>query len=246
MSKDKLSYLQAFLADLKSERDELNILIEATEERIRRLGGEVDAPPTQAKTAKRQRTTKPQDSTPTLPYAGLTIYDAAQKYLEKVKEPQSGRQIYEAITQGGLPNIHYNAVYTALWRRRAPEGIFVKEGEGQNARWSLKDAKQTQAAKPSNEALQPTPRSRDGLSLTDYCVMILREANKPLHAQVLVSELAKKGSHTTVDSMSSTFRRDSKKRFENMGRNTWALSEWPESVKNQGRKESTLPYEQKV
>jgi hypothetical protein len=249
MSKDIINYYQAVLADLESERDRLNAMIEGTKARIRSLGGMLIAPPiapVPTKTVRRKPVpqSQPQPSqvsrATNLPYEGLTIFDAAKKYLETTSEPQSGGQIWEALTKGGLPTIHYNAVYTALWRKRAPEGEFVKEGSGQNARWSLKDSNQTQPKAPSVTS-QPQPRGRGGTSIMDYCVRILQDANRPLHAQVLVSKLAEKGCHTTVDSMSSTFRRDSRKRFQNMGLNTWALSEWPDEIKNQGRREAQLP-----
>jgi hypothetical protein len=243
MNKDLLSYYQVVLADLESEREKLNSMIEATKGRIRSLGGSTNTTttPTPPKTARKRPAAKPEAATPITLYAGMTIYDAAQKYLASVKQPQTIREVWEALTQGGLPEISYNAVYTALWRRESPKGSFVRAGgEGRLAKWTVEEASQHKGTKPAPNTSEIQPRSRTGFSLMDYCAMLLKEANRPLHAQVLVSKLEEKGVHTSVDSLSSTFRRDSKKRFENRGRNNWALAEWPESVKNQGRKETPL------
>src|SRR5687768_5510437 len=119
MSNESLSYYEAVLADLEKEREQLEAqlqqtgtLIEGIRGRIRRLGG--------LSVEEIKEVIQPQ-SNGTKPFAGMLIYDAASKYLETVKGPRTVRQIWEALIEGGLPAINYNAVYTALWRRETPK-----------------------------------------------------------------------------------------------------------------------------
>lgn len=72
--------------------------------------------------------------------------------------------------------------------------------------------------------------------MTDLCEVILRQANRPLHGKVLIEELEKAGRPATENSISGAMPQDHNKRFENLGRNVWALAEWPEAMKAPFRK----------
>jgi hypothetical protein len=66
--------------------------------------------------------------------------------------------------------------------------------------------------------------------LNDLIEIILRKAGKPLYGTVLANELAKVGRPTSSKSITSMVQ-DTMNRFEALGKNTWALREWPEEVK---------------
>lgn len=187
-------------------------------------------------------------------FLALTISDAAKKYLEMVRSANTIAQIWEALKQGGLPHIKYNAVYTAIWRREFPNGEFARPDERNPnlvglAEWYPTNPNIKKRQRAANEApakrstKKPAKRSnkRSGVSLLDGTEKILREANQPLHISILIPKLTDMGRTTNVHSMSSSLRQDSKKRFTNLGRNTWALTEWPDSILKQGNKEAQLP-----
>src|SRR4051812_19140475 len=62
-------------------------------------------------------------------FLGMSIHDAAKVYLERVRSDKTVRQILEALQEGGLRYATTKAVYTALWRRRPPNGDFVQTTE---------------------------------------------------------------------------------------------------------------------
>jgi DNA-directed RNA polymerase delta subunit len=179
-------------------------------------------------------------------FLGMTIPDAAKKYLEVIRTPQTIGQIWEGLKQGGLPHIKYNAVYTAIWRRVSPDGDFARVDETLwgLAAWyktipNVKKKDKAKAAKPAvsdppqpkgDESGTKISRKRGGFTMLDACEQILRKADRPLHAEKLVEKLLadyEKG--TNVKSIAGTLPQDGQGRFVNLGRNVWALTEWPES-----------------
>lgn len=225
MSNESLSYYEAVLADLEREREQLDAqrqeldgLIEGIRGRIRRLGG--------LSLEEAKEVTQPQ-SNGTKPYVGMSIYDAAAKYLDTVKGPRTVRQIWEALTEGGLPGIAYNAAYTALWRREAPKGEFERIGE---KFWGLAEWGQSGGRQAKTDVPQKTENiqvaSKSGMTLLDLCEAHLRYMGRPLHISALLSWLAERGQVTNADSLSSNMRKEKRQRFKNVGNNTWGLAEW--------------------
>jgi|SRR4051794_35914316 hypothetical protein len=179
-------------------------------------------------------------------FLGLSISDAAQKYLEAVRAPKTIAQIHDAIQQGGMPHTKYNAVYTALWRREHPNGIFGRVPNSETlwglAAWYPTSVGTKKKAKPvgTERSLKPPnskKRRAPGPSIVDIIEKLLRDEGHPLHASVLVERLDKAfNRQTSVRSISGAMPKDVKKRFENLGGNRWALADWSLSEKQ-------LPFE---
>src|SRR5436853_1374211 len=91
-SEQTLSSYEAALQDLETERDELNLLIEALKKRIANAGGRI----TQS-----MRATNEKDIAADT-FFNMTIADAAHKYLEIVKQTRSTSEIAQALERGGL------------------------------------------------------------------------------------------------------------------------------------------------
>jgi hypothetical protein len=174
-------------------------------------------------------------------FLGMTLGDAAVKYLGMVRKMQTTAQIAEGVKQGGLPHAKANAVYTALTRREEKIGdVRVDE----NNLWGLTEwhptarrrsrpvsAKPPTVSEPSETKAEEKPTSRHSRSGTmlDECEQLLKAKGRPIHASVLVSLLEEKFERkTNVKSIAGTLPQDAKKRFKNLGRNVWALAEWPE------------------
>jgi DNA-directed RNA polymerase delta subunit len=65
------------------------------------------------------------------------------------------------------------------------------------------------------------------ISVVDAVEKIITEAGKPVHASVLVDGLRKYGkTNTNINSIRASLPKDSRKRFENVGNNTWGLVAW--------------------
>jgi HB1, ASXL, restriction endonuclease HTH domain len=63
-------------------------------------------------------------------------------------------------------------------------------------------------------------------SITQYAQAILRQSGKPMHVDAILAQIEALGKKTTKQSVVSALIRD-KKRFENIGRNTFRLKEQP-------------------
>jgi len=88
---------------------------------------------------------------------------------------------------------------------------------------------------PELKIVKPPEPDKDRtkpISMVDAVNKILEEADKPLHASVLVQKLKSDYSKdTNVKSIAASLPQDSIKRFTNIGGNTWVLDKWPESKK---------------
>jgi DNA-directed RNA polymerase delta subunit len=127
--------------------------------------------------------------------------------------------------------------------RKEKRGRFKNAG---NNTWGLAEWGEVRQPQSNAVPTQPaqSPRAHvGGERLTDMCERILREAGKPLHGKVLLEKLAEKNRPTSSKSLSGAMPQDYKQRFENLGGNIWALTEWPESAKEayRARKEPALP-----
>jgi len=232
----------AVLADLKKRRDEIDAAIKAVESIIATLGI----------TSSPLKVTGAQDI-PRDAFLTLTIAEAAVKYLGLVRSAQSAAQIWEALKTGGLPHTKYAAVYNALVRRQSQAGDIVKLPDGNWGlnewyprtpsvlRKSVRRDKQGSALEAvSNNGTTPNlplEDSKQHLSMVDACERILSEAAKPLHGDELVKRLRAYGRQTSSKSVAGSLPQDSKKRFKNLGRNTWALVRWSD---NEGEREAPL------
>ena len=80
-------------------------------------------------------------------FAGLTLTDAAQRYLDMVKEPQSTAEIAEALERGGYPTRSRNFINTVrsvLARHTKTVGEIVKVHKNWGlAEWSHAGGKAT-------------------------------------------------------------------------------------------------------
>lgn len=227
----------AVLADLKERRERIDSAIQAVESILASLG------PASAGTKIRSSQDIAQDA-----FLGLTIAEAALSYLASVRSAQSVAQIWEAIKKGGLPHTKYNAVYNALFRRETQEGDVVRlpDGNWGLTAWYPRNPNPTRKTKskaseaklpetqPKTSSAKPEKHQRKragiggGPSLVDACEKFLRDAGKPLHMSVLLSKLkSETGRETSSPNLSSTLRKDTKGRFRNLGKNLWALAEWP-------------------
>jgi DNA-directed RNA polymerase delta subunit len=250
MSIQKLNSHKAFLDELKDERSELaaelsklDLIIEAMESRIKDMqGASITLTADGAVVNPRTQSIPENLGKPSGIYAEMTIHDAAESLLDKLKRPLTIRQIWKTLVEGGQSETKYNAVYTALWRRVDPKGNFIRFGESEwgLASWKVPFAK-PRDSEPSEVANTPRrTQARSKPSQLDLCENVLRDSQKPMHINMLIARLAEMNRPTTVHSLSSTLRQDTRGRFENLGGNIWVLTEWPESAKNQGRKETPL------
>ncbi|HEX8653306.1 MAG TPA: hypothetical protein VF708_21000 [Pyrinomonadaceae bacterium] len=248
MSSEEIDY-EAVLADLHERRSKIDAAIDA----VKGILAAVGRTPTGS-----TRIRSAQDIAPDA-FFGLTIAEAAIKYLGMVRSAQTLPQIWEALKQGGLPHTKYNAVYTALTRReQVGDVIKLPDGSYGLAEWyptnptakrqTKQNSKPQEAAaekeSPAKSNVTPIAREQGAMTQPDHCEVFLREAKKPLHITVLLTMLAGKGIITKAVNLSTPLRKDPKQRFENLGSNTWALAEWPESMKapyRKDKKEATLP-----
>lgn len=72
-------------------------------------------------------------------------------------------------------------------------------------------------------------RAPPGLTAGDAAEQILRNASRSMHITKVVEELKGLGLQLTKEQVSTALRKDRRKRFRNLGRNTFELSE---NVKN--------------
>jgi DNA-directed RNA polymerase delta subunit len=226
---------EAVLADLLAKRDQIDAAIAAIN-LIKGSGGGTSAASSSAAGV-------------VAPNAFFTmgIGEAARKYLEIVKGKQTVQQITKALEQGGMPPLRPNTVYAALRRREAVNRDIIRLGD----EWGLKEwfsnvslpksltktkppkrrktkagGKVKSASKSEQSKAVAAPKDDTNLSMIDAVEKIMVEAGKPVHAKVLVEELKKYGKDTNVNSIRSSLPRDSKKRFVNVGENTWGLAKW--------------------
>lgn len=120
---------EAVLADLEAKRSELDSAIAV----IKRLLGQSTVGHGEAR-EKQQQSDK---LTPTA-FFGMSVGDAAKRYLSIVKEPKSTPDIAEALQAHGIKTVAKNftiTVFSAL-ERREESGDFVRPKRGL---WGLKE-----------------------------------------------------------------------------------------------------------
>jgi|SRR5882672_10063705 len=193
------------------------------------------------------------ENIPSHAFLTLSISEAAKKYLDMVKAKQTLPQIMQALERGGLPPAKYNTVYSVLRRRENQVGDILRMGEewgltewypnnpnlkkrtpagNANPKKSKKKKKKkavnkgagvTQSA--ATDAIPASPKEVP-LSRADAAVEILSEANGPLHAKAIAETLNRDyGKTTNSKNVAAALIQDPKKRFRNIGENTWELIE---------------------
>lgn len=225
----------AVLADLIERRKGIEAAIKTVEGIIAQLG----LTPGSGKIRSTQ-------DLPSDAFLSLTIPEAAIKYLGMMRSAQSVAQIWEALKKGGLTHTKYAAVYNAIFRRETQVGDVVKLPDGNwglsewyasnpSPRRKAKSGKPTEthntdaAAGEPSDLLPPLAKEESKLSIVDATEELIRAAGKPLHASDLVSEIAAKyGKVTNSKSIAGTLPQDGKKRFKNLGKNTWTLVDMTE------------------
>jgi hypothetical protein len=97
-----------------------------------------------------------------------------------------------------------------------------------------KRSEATPAAGPARVAtlFEPTSTSIDpvtpAMTMLDASEQVLLKSDGPLHAKDLAERLKEYGKNTTASSLSGSLVQDTKKRFKNIGGNTWDLVNRPE------------------
>lgn len=75
------------------------------------------------------------------------------------------------------------------------------------------------------------------VGVKDTAYKVLRDHGKPLHVSRIMTAMQRLGEfpQTSARSLSNGLPKDGQNRFENLGRNVWALREWSEAVKRSYR-----------
>lgn len=131
---------------------------------------------------------------------------------------------------------HYNAVLSDLKAERKDLDIMIARIEQRIATLKGETPRQNQVADTSNFPLLEEPFVANtvlqNLGVSDIAELILKQAGQPLHATVILENLHARGrTQTTIKSLTGTMPQDARKRFENLGKNVWALTRWPEETK---------------
>ncbi len=115
---------QAVLADLETKREELEHAINA----IRRMLGESV---TTTSSGQHKRHQSGNELTPTA-FFGMSVGDAAKKYLSIIKEPKSAPEIAKALQAHGIKTVSKNFTVTVFstLERREEAGDFVRPKRG--------------------------------------------------------------------------------------------------------------------
>lgn len=155
---DEIDY-QAVLTDLERRREELNSAINA----IRLILGQGEVAPPAASNI----LGKPSSDA----FFGMSIIDAAKKYLGMAKRPMPAPDIADALKGGGLLNASKNftaTVYTTLLREQIKNGSVIKMPDKS---WGLAEwypsgarARTSTALERASEALANV---RDAADLTE-------------------------------------------------------------------------------
>jgi hypothetical protein len=198
------------------------------------------------------------DDIPRGAFLRLSIADATKKYLDMVKTKQSVPQITQALERGGLPPAKTNTVYAVLRRRENDIGDIIRLGdEWALAEWypnnpnlrrrapektakkatkkkksAKKGAASTLSRAPATlfepTSIEPPLNVAPPMTMLDASEQVLLKSDGPLHARDIAERLKEYGKNTTASSLSGSLVQDTKKRFKNIGNNTWDLVNRPE------------------
>ena len=121
---------EAVLADLYAKRDEIESAINTI--LFLQGSGSAAAPTANANGAVRASRA---GVIPSNAFFGMSLVDAAKKYIELSQAKRTLGQIVSGLEEGGMPPQKRDTVYAALRRRESTVGDIMKVGE----EWGLKD-----------------------------------------------------------------------------------------------------------
>lgn len=240
MSQEPIDY-QAVLDDLERQKAGIQNAIDALRQAI--SGGAVGS--TGAATS------RPVDplSIPSDAFFGLSIGEAAKKYLTIVKRKQTIQEIADALERGGLPHTSTDFASTvrAMINRQAKsDPDLVRVGPG--ASWGLaswygnrrpketpakpkrkREKKQATAKRPKErQATKPSvpPAAKPSLTVVQQAEQVLREASSALVVDALLEQIERRfnrkvGKQTLVGILSEKVRRQ--QMFTRPAPNTYGL-----------------------
>lgn len=185
---------EAVLSDLEAKRAALDVAIAALRQ-VRNAGAH-----TGIGTAGVIRQIDP-ENIPDDAFFGLSIGEAAKKYLGMVKRKQSTREIAEALDRGGLPHTSsnfLNTVTTMLSRQARSDSDLVKVGrEWGLAAWygnrrptQARSAQKAPTRKPRGHEVrrrQVASRDPSGPSTTTMAEKVLSDHGGPMTVQELMA-----------------------------------------------------------
>jgi len=149
-----------------------------------------------------------------------TLADLAAAALPPNGNSMHVSEIRRRIGEAGK-NVAHNVVYDIL-TRKDKHGRFKKDGRGMFS-LNLDFGSSNGHAKVETPNPSPSPNPKP-ITLLDAAEKILAEAGRPLHATAIVEALKAYGKNTTNASVAGSLFQDSRKRFMNIGQNTWALT----------------------
>lgn len=151
-------------------------------------------------------------------FFGLSIVEAAKKYLRMARRAQHVTAIAAALEQGGLKKPTDNVLYGVLVRaakgrdvikvgkgmwglsewypRAAKEPAVVKERRGARrakAKTSGRSRRAGRVARPADSRPAPAAAAQPGARLADVATEIIRGAGKPIHATEITKLVNERG-----------------------------------------------------
>lgn len=146
--------IDVVIADLKAERDQLNSMISALERR--KAGASLN----KSAAVPADRLIISEDAIPSDAFFGMTLPDAAHKYLSLVKNPKPHPELCDALLEGGFKTgaTNFREVVRSTLSRH-PDFVRVRRGE-----WGLKEwyNRGPRRAKRVSQEEPPKPDSAEG------------------------------------------------------------------------------------
>ena len=193
MATEPVNY-EAVLVDLRARRASIDAAIAAIEQFQTALAGQ----PGEGIAVRQMDPTSISEDA----FFGLSIVEAAKKYLGMVKRKQSIKEIADALDRGGLPHTSTNFVATvATMLRRANDPDLAKVGRGD---WGLagwygnrrpkqepvKRTKKAKRAKPVKSKLVSIPHADSAdETLMEATEAVLRAHGQGLHVDELLAKV---------------------------------------------------------
>ncbi len=177
----ELTSYEAALRDLLAEREEIDVLIDGMRRRIDRMSG-----------THRTQTSGNGKSIPDDAFFGLTIADAAKKYLSIVKQTKTTPEIGDALVAGGLK--HSSADFSKTIRSiLGPNNEFLRV----NDKWGLSEwypgAKRSKIGKAEAEK-QPHKQKPAAKPLKNNAEMVLellgRNPDRTFQAEAIAEAIS--------------------------------------------------------
>jgi hypothetical protein len=158
MSDQAINY-EAVLADLEARRAQLDSAIAAIRQIMGQLGGVGLVPP--ASGASVPSGTLQHDA-----FIGMSIPEAAKKYLASVRRKLSTQDLMTALEAGGLPPSKYGTVYAILRRREKQVGDIINmKGDWGLTEWYPNHRKKSSSS-GNDESEEDSTESNDDNSVT--------------------------------------------------------------------------------